>query len=140
MNCNRLTRRARRTAESAETGSLGRAVQHRAPFLSIHDPKNSIFGVGIQPVSRWTLLGPPAVLCVLRVNQLTLQRQVRTRAPRTRANGTPIALPHDPTIARDLSSSERPMAKDRIYETEDGIRIAPLSALDDFEVAEGYPD
>ena len=32
------------------------------------------------------------------------------------------------------------MAKDRIYETEDGIRIAPLSALDDFEVAEGYPD
>ena len=32
------------------------------------------------------------------------------------------------------------MAKDRIYENEDGIRIAPLSALDDFEVAEGYPD
>jgi len=32
------------------------------------------------------------------------------------------------------------MAKDRIYETEDGTRIAPLSALDDFEVAEGYPD
>jgi hypothetical protein len=32
------------------------------------------------------------------------------------------------------------MAKDRIYETEDGIRIAPMSALDDFEVAEGYPD
>ena len=32
------------------------------------------------------------------------------------------------------------MARDRIYETEDGIRIAPLSALDDFEVAEGYPD
>jgi photosynthetic reaction center H subunit len=32
------------------------------------------------------------------------------------------------------------MAKDRIYETDDGIRIAPLSALDDFEVAEGYPD
>jgi photosynthetic reaction center H subunit len=32
------------------------------------------------------------------------------------------------------------MAKDRVYETEDGIRIAPLSALDDFEVAEGYPD
>ena len=32
------------------------------------------------------------------------------------------------------------MAKDRIYETDDGTRIAPLSALDDFEVAEGYPD
>ena len=32
------------------------------------------------------------------------------------------------------------MAKDRIYETEDGMRIAPLSALNDFEVAEGYPD
>ena len=32
------------------------------------------------------------------------------------------------------------MAKDRIYETDDGVRIAPLSALDDFEVAEGYPD
>jgi photosynthetic reaction center H subunit len=32
------------------------------------------------------------------------------------------------------------MAKDRIYETDDGIRIAPMSALDDFEVAEGYPD
>src|SRR5215207_73601 len=37
-------------------------------------------------------------------------------------------------------SSERPMAKDRVYETEDGMRIAPLSALNDFEVAEGYPD
>ena len=32
------------------------------------------------------------------------------------------------------------MAKDRIYQTDDGIRIAPLSMLDDFEVAEGYPD
>jgi sporulation protein YlmC with PRC-barrel domain len=32
------------------------------------------------------------------------------------------------------------MAKDRIYETDDGTRIAPLSALNDFEVAEGYPD
>ena len=32
------------------------------------------------------------------------------------------------------------MAKDRIYQTEDGTRIAPLSALNDFEVAEGYPD
>jgi photosynthetic reaction center H subunit len=32
------------------------------------------------------------------------------------------------------------MAKDRIYQTEDGTRIAPMSALDDFEVAEGYPD
>ena len=32
------------------------------------------------------------------------------------------------------------MAKDRIYETDDGVRIAPLSALNDFEVAEGYPD
>jgi len=32
------------------------------------------------------------------------------------------------------------MAKDRIYETDEGIRIAQLSALDDFEVAEGYPD
>jgi len=32
------------------------------------------------------------------------------------------------------------MAKDRVYQTEDGVRIAPLSALDDFEVAEGYPD
>lgn len=32
------------------------------------------------------------------------------------------------------------MAKERIYETDDGVRIAPLSALDDFEVAEGYPD
>ena len=30
------------------------------------------------------------------------------------------------------------MAKD--YETEDGVRIAPLGALRDFEVAEGYPD
>ena len=28
----------------------------------------------------------------------------------------------------------------REYETEDGVRIAPLSALRDFEVAEGYPD
>jgi hypothetical protein len=27
-----------------------------------------------------------------------------------------------------------------VYETEDGVRIAPLSALDDFQVAEGYPD
>jgi sporulation protein YlmC with PRC-barrel domain len=32
------------------------------------------------------------------------------------------------------------MAKDRIYETDDGTRIAPLSALNVFEVAEGYPD
>lgn len=32
------------------------------------------------------------------------------------------------------------MAKDRIYTTDDGVRIAPLSELDDFEVAEGYPD
>ena len=32
------------------------------------------------------------------------------------------------------------MAKDGIYETDDGVRIAPLSALNDFEVAEGYPD
>jgi sporulation protein YlmC with PRC-barrel domain len=32
------------------------------------------------------------------------------------------------------------MAKDRVYQTEDGLRIAPLSALNDFEVAEGYPD
>jgi sporulation protein YlmC with PRC-barrel domain len=32
------------------------------------------------------------------------------------------------------------MAKERIYETDDGVRIAPLSALNDFEVAEGYPD
>jgi hypothetical protein len=31
-----------------------------------------------------------------------------------------------------------PMARD--YETEDGVRIAPLSDLRDFEVAEGYPD
>ena len=30
--------------------------------------------------------------------------------------------------------------RDRVYETEDGTRIAALSALDDFEVAEGYPD
>jgi photosynthetic reaction center H subunit len=30
------------------------------------------------------------------------------------------------------------MAKD--YETEDGVRIAPLGDLRDFEVAEGYPD
>jgi photosynthetic reaction center H subunit len=30
------------------------------------------------------------------------------------------------------------MARD--YETDDGVRIAPLSALRDFEVAEGYPD
>lgn len=28
----------------------------------------------------------------------------------------------------------------REYETEDGVRIAPLSDLRDFEVAEGYPD
>jgi sporulation protein YlmC with PRC-barrel domain len=28
----------------------------------------------------------------------------------------------------------------RQYETEDGVRIAPLSDLRDFEVAEGYPD
>jgi sporulation protein YlmC with PRC-barrel domain len=32
------------------------------------------------------------------------------------------------------------MAKDRIYKSDDGTRIAPLSALSDFEVAEGYPD
>ena len=32
------------------------------------------------------------------------------------------------------------MAKERIYETDDGVRIAPLSELGDFEVAEGYPD
>ena len=30
------------------------------------------------------------------------------------------------------------MAKD--YETDDGVRIAPLGAIRDFEVAEGYPD
>ncbi|MDB4882554.1 MAG: hypothetical protein JWL95_1320 [Gemmatimonadetes bacterium] len=30
------------------------------------------------------------------------------------------------------------MARD--YETDDGVRIAPLSTLRDFEVAEGYPD
>jgi photosynthetic reaction center H subunit len=34
--------------------------------------------------------------------------------------------------------AESPMARD--YETEDGVRIAPLSALRDFEVAEGHPD
>jgi hypothetical protein len=33
---------------------------------------------------------------------------------------------------------EDEMARD--YETEDGVRIAPLGALRDFEVAEGYPD
>jgi photosynthetic reaction center H subunit len=33
---------------------------------------------------------------------------------------------------------EDTMARD--YETEDGVRIAPLAALRDFEVAEGYPD
>ncbi|HEV7992195.1 MAG TPA: PRC-barrel domain-containing protein [Gemmatimonadaceae bacterium] len=33
---------------------------------------------------------------------------------------------------------EDQMARD--YETEDGVRIAPLGALRDFEVAEGYPD
>ena len=32
------------------------------------------------------------------------------------------------------------MAKDPIYKSDDGTRIAPLSALNDFEVAEGYPD
>src|SRR5690349_7333814 len=67
----------------------------------------------------------------------------RTRAPaHPRAvSGTGIALSvaiH--AIASDRLSSERPMAKDRIYETDDGTRIAPLSALNDFEVAEGYPD
>ena len=30
------------------------------------------------------------------------------------------------------------MAKD--YETADGSRLAPLGEVDDFEVAEGYPD
>src|SRR4051812_5705518 len=33
---------------------------------------------------------------------------------------------------------EDPMARE--YETEDGVRIAPLGALRDFEVAEGHPD
>jgi len=32
------------------------------------------------------------------------------------------------------------MAKDKLYETEDGSRIAPLGELSDFEVAEGFPD
>ena len=32
------------------------------------------------------------------------------------------------------------MAKAKNYETDDGVRIAPLSALRDFEVAKGYPD
>lgn len=32
------------------------------------------------------------------------------------------------------------MTKQRIYETEDGTRIAPLGDMKDFEVAEGYPD
>jgi sporulation protein YlmC with PRC-barrel domain len=32
------------------------------------------------------------------------------------------------------------MAKAKDYETDDGVRIAPLSALRDFEVAKGYPD
>src|SRR4051812_13444464 len=32
------------------------------------------------------------------------------------------------------------MARNREYETDDGVRIAPLSALRDLEVAEGYPD
>src|SRR5215207_9815430 len=31
------------------------------------------------------------------------------------------------------------MAK-KDYETDDGVRIAPLSALRDFQVAKGYPD
>ena len=30
--------------------------------------------------------------------------------------------------------------KDRVYETADGVRVASLSDLKDFEVAEGYPD
>jgi photosynthetic reaction center H subunit len=32
------------------------------------------------------------------------------------------------------------MARNREYETDDGVRIAPLSALRDLEVAKGYPD
>jgi photosynthetic reaction center H subunit len=32
------------------------------------------------------------------------------------------------------------MARNREYETDDGVRIAPLGALNDLEVAEGYPD
>ena len=93
------------------------------------------------PCIRWIRpdpLGPPFLMAAS--PSVLDAGPAATETKRTRANGTRIALPRDPTIARDLSSSERPMAKDRIYETEDGIRIAPLSALDDFEVAEGYPD
>jgi sporulation protein YlmC with PRC-barrel domain len=32
------------------------------------------------------------------------------------------------------------MTRQKIYETEDGVRIAPLGELKDFEVAKGYPD
>jgi photosynthetic reaction center H subunit len=35
---------------------------------------------------------------------------------------------------------EASMARMNIEPNEDGVRIAPLSALDDFEVAQGYPD
>src|SRR4051812_35918412 len=38
------------------------------------------------------------------------------------------------------SREDASMAKDKLYETEDGSRIAPLGELSDFEVAEGFPD
>src|SRR5690348_6718255 len=41
-------------------------------------------------------------------------------------------------VARHLQLEDAGMAKD--YETADGSRIAPLGEVDDFEVAEGYPD
>jgi photosynthetic reaction center H subunit len=43
-----------------------------------------------------------------------------------------------PVIALCPNRTEDEMARD--YETEDGVRIAPLGALRDLEVAEGYPD
>src|SRR5215207_10823664 len=75
--------------------------------------------------------------CVARIDW------VARSATAVRARDLERALLSLPSSARWLEiafSSERPMAKDRVYQTEDGVRIAPLSALDDFEVAEGYPD
>jgi hypothetical protein len=47
-------------------------------------------------------------------------------------------IPRTPTYAPCPNRMEDPMARE--YETEDGVRIAPLGALRDLEVAEGYPD
>src|SRR6478672_4682720 len=49
------------------------------------------------------------------------------------SGGTGIAV-------RRSTTTEVRMARNREYETDDGVRIAPLSAMSDLEVAEGYPD